>query len=300
METGSGVRSGARRELRRVAGGLRRRFRMPPAVPPGWETGAPHFVGVGAQRSGTKWWYRAITDHPAVQRAPGKELHFFDDYAGRQLTDVDVVAYHGMLPRPPGLLTGEWTPRYMQDPWTPGLLARAAPDARILVLLRDPWARFRSGIAHEARVFRRELRGRRGAGLAATLAGQALSRSLYAPQLTRLFEVFDRAQVLILQYERCVADPEGELRRTYEFLGLDQLDHVPTGLREKVGQSSGAAVRDPGVPRWAATAIARDAAELANLVPEIELHRWPSCDWPREPFRRFTRADRLLVTPASG
>ena len=275
---------------------------MPPAVPHGWVTGAPDFVGVGAQRSGTKWWYRAITDHPAVQRAPGKELHFFDGYARRQVTEADVVAYHRMLPRPPGLVTGEWTPRYMYDFWTPALLARAAPDAKILVLLRDPWARCRSGIAHEARVFRRELRGRQGAGLAATIAGQALSRSLYAPQLTRLFEVFDRTQVLVLQYERCVVDPEGELRRTYEFLGLEPIGHVPSRLRERVGHSSGAGPPESDVPSWAAPAIARDAAELADLVPEIELERWPSCapTPQRQPFRRFTQADRLPVTPASG
>jgi Sulfotransferase family len=245
-------------------------------VPAGWVTGPPHFVGVGAQRAGTKWWYRMISDHPAVEPAPGKELHFFDDYADRPFTDDDVLAYHRMLPRPEGLVTGEWTPRYMVDFWTPAMLRRAAPDARVLVLLRDPWARYRSGLAHEMRVFRRELPGPRGAGLAATIADQSLTRSLYAPQIARLLDAFDRAHLLILQYERCVADPEGELRRTYEFLGLEPATHVPVSLRERVGRSSQAPDSDTELPPAAARAIARDAAELAELAPEVELDRWPS------------------------
>ena len=38
-----------------------------PECPPGWRTGPPDFVGVGAQRSGTTWWYRLLLDHPRIE-----------------------------------------------------------------------------------------------------------------------------------------------------------------------------------------------------------------------------------------
>lgn len=39
---------------------------------------APHFVGIGAQRSGTGWLYRNLRRHPDCFLAPIKEVHYFD------------------------------------------------------------------------------------------------------------------------------------------------------------------------------------------------------------------------------
>ena len=64
--------------------------------------------------------------------------------------------------------------------------------------------------------------------MAAMCAGDALTRSLYAPQLERIFEHYPREQVLVLQYERCVADTAAQLRRTYAFIGADPHGHQPT------------------------------------------------------------------------
>lgn len=259
---------------------VRWRLGLPPAQPSGWEIGPPDFVGVGAQRSGTDWWYRLICDHPAVQPAVGKELHFFDRFAAGRLTDDEVRAYHRLFPRPTDAITGEWTPRYMHDFWTLGLLGRAAPDARILVLLRDPWERYRSGFAHEIRVLRRQLRGDREQYVRAIIAGDALSRSLYARQLTELFDHFHRSQVLLLQYERCVDDPARELRRSYEFLGLDRPDHIPNSISARTGRS--VAKDDPPehLERAAKASIARDSTELIRVAPELDLDLWRSCRAP--------------------
>jgi len=53
----------------------------PPPPPPGFVTGPPDFVGVGAQKAGTTWWFRLIEAHPGVYHDPDQrpELHFFDD-----------------------------------------------------------------------------------------------------------------------------------------------------------------------------------------------------------------------------
>jgi hypothetical protein len=229
-------------------------------------------VGVGADRSGTSWWFTQITAHPeVVDPTPAlKELHYFDQFWRGDFTEADIERYHDYFPRPDdSLRTGEWTPRYMYDVWTPALLHRAAPRARLLVSLRDPLERYRSHV--------RQILARRGSNR--PFPGQALasslSRSLYTDPLARVFGHFPRDQVLILQHERCVAEPEEQLRRTFEFLGLDDPGVVPAGLRTpvKVGE------KGVGVPEHLedglGEAFAADARRLLAIEPGIDLGLWP-------------------------
>lgn len=261
--------------LSRAAGRrIRRRFGLAPHRPAGWEVGPPDFVGVGAQRSGTSWWFRLICAHPDVESSQGKERHYLDRLSQGGLGEEHVRAYHRLFPRPPGAVTGEWTPRYMHDFWAPAALAAVAPEVKILVLLRDPWARFRSGLRHESEALRGQLSQDRAGYLRATVVDDALSRSLYARQLQRVFDHFDRSQVLVLQYERCCQDPLGELRRTYDFLGL-ATEPMPASINVVSGSLAGAGAEDPLWPAARET-IARDLAELEGLVPALDLDLWPS------------------------
>src|SRR5690606_30308301 len=95
--------------------------------------GPPDFIGVGALGSGTAWWHGLLLRHPDVTGpATGERaLQFFAPFCDRELTDADVAAYHSRFEHRPGKVTGEWTGRYMQDAWTPPLLARVAPEARL-------------------------------------------------------------------------------------------------------------------------------------------------------------------------
>ena len=120
----------------------------PPPCPPGWEVGPPTFVGVGTQKSGTQWWSHHLFGHPDAVRPVRKELHFFQHGWESPFGEQGITFYHRYFPQRPGIVTGEWTPRYVMDPWTPPRLRAAAPDARLLVLLRDPMSRLRSSIQH--------------------------------------------------------------------------------------------------------------------------------------------------------
>ncbi len=196
---------------------------QPPATPAGWRVGPPDYIGVGTARSGTSWWDSLVNAHPRVRRPPTtpKEIHFFDGLWERGLSEADIRRYHAFFARPEGCLSGEWTPGYMLDVWTPRLLRAAAPAARLLVLLRDPVERFRSGRTLAENRFT-------VGSTARAAANAAFNRGLYADQLLRLWNVFPREQVLVLQYERCVADTATQLRRTYEFIGLEP--QLPAGL----------------------------------------------------------------------
>ncbi len=188
----------------------------PPALAPGQHTGPPDFVGIGVQKAGTTWWYERIISHPAIFAPAGihKERHYFDRFCARPMSPADEAVYHGWFPRPAGMLTGEWTPDYFTFPWVPRLLARAAPDARLLLLLRDPVERFRSGLAHQARM---------GQPIDGAAMADAVQRGQYRAALENWLEhAADR--LLVLQHERCVLEPEVEMARTLAHLGLAPTD----------------------------------------------------------------------------
>ena len=207
----------------RIERGIRRRVfrratrptadREPPPCPEGWRAGPPDFVGVGVQRAGTSWWFRELREHPDFARPPDapKELHFFDAFSNRRLSDADITRYHGWFPRPAGGITGEWTPVYIYEPWAVPMVLQAAPDARVLLLLRDPIDRFYSGYRFGI--------GRGYSPGEATL--EAYNRGLYTMQVKRLLAHVPRPQLLVLLYEDLRADPAAARRRTAEFVGLD-------------------------------------------------------------------------------
>ncbi|MEO7118778.1 MAG: sulfotransferase domain-containing protein, partial [Candidatus Limnocylindrales bacterium] len=105
----------------------------------------------------------------------------------------------------------------------------------------------------------------------------AFQRGLYSQQLRRVFAAFPRDRVLILQYERCRADPAAEIARTFDFLGLAPFGLPPDALARPVNPTKGARLELSADLRAAlAVAYAPDLAELAALAPEIELERWPA------------------------
>jgi hypothetical protein len=248
---------------------------MPPALPAcplGWRTGPPDFVGVGAQRSGTTRWFDLIVAHPEIEAPPAtrKELHYFDRFHAGGFTTADAAGYSEYFPRPQGLLTGEWTPVYLAAPWVPALLAAAAPRTRVLVLLRDPVERYLSGLQRHHRVAIATAEP-----LNAMAPLEAFMRGLYHAQLTRLLAHFARAQVLILQYERCVLDPRGELRRTYELLGLQDTGFLPDFDAHPNRQPDKPELH-PDARRALVEAYAEDVAALARDFPEIDVSLWPN------------------------
>ena len=106
------------------------------------------------------------------------------------------------------------------------------------------------------------------------MAAIALARGLYMTQLRGVLRHFPREQLLLVQLERCVLDPEAELRRTYEFLGLDG-SFVPPEPGQKV-HAGGPMELDADMLEDVAQVLKADAAELARTFPEIDLSLWPS------------------------
>lgn len=262
----------------------------PPACPPGWRTGPPDFIGVGVQRCGTTRWFDLISSHPEVEQprsAGAKELHYFDQFYAGGWTPPDVSQYHEYFPRSGNRKVGEWTPLYASAPWIPPLLAAAAPDARLLVLLRDPVERYLSGLQLDIARARS-----RGVPLSLYAPLEQLVRGFYHSQLAGLLRHFDRRQVLILQYERCAREPRSELRRTFEFLGLRDADFAPELDAHPERQPEKPAL-DAATRRAYVESYHDDVVRLVESYPEIDVGLW----------RNFAHlaADRPLPSdPAEG
>ena len=145
--------------------------------------GPPDFIGVGAVGAGAAGGSATAARAPrGPPRAGRRALHFFDPFCAREMTDADIAAYHARFPRRPGTISGEWSGRYMCDAWTPPLLRRAAPDAKLLVMVADPIERYRTVFAE--RLAHRTRRTR-------LFMTDVAERRRYAAQLDRLHRFFD-------------------------------------------------------------------------------------------------------------
>jgi hypothetical protein len=208
----------------------------------------PDFLLVGTQRGGTTSLHRAIAAHPSVVTPLfHKGVHYFDiDYARgmrwyRGHFPVAPLARARIRQAPGKAQTFESSGYYMHHPLAPHRIAADLPGVRLLVVLRDPVERAYSAHRHEyVRGFETEESFERALELEPErLAGEVermladpsyrsfshrhhsyLDRSRYAPQIRRLFELFGRERVHVLDSEAFFERPEEEFDRVLDFLGL--------------------------------------------------------------------------------
>lgn len=198
----------------------------------------PHFLVLGTQKGGTTSLHRLLGQHPQVFLPPAKELHYFTLHDQEPL---DWYAEH-FRGAGPGLQRGDVTPYYLFHPRAPQRIRAVLPEARLIVLLRDPVERALSHYYHAQR------HGFETLELPAALAAEAarlegadqrlrdpgsrdfshqkhsyLSRSLYALQLNRYEAAFPGEQLLVLRSEDLFRNTEAVWQRIQSFLQLDLL-----------------------------------------------------------------------------
>jgi len=129
----------------------------------------PHYIIIGAQKSGTSSLYDYLIDHPMVVPAHRKEVHFFDWVVGyekqskksfiekhlrepteAELADILLREYEAWFQIDrlkcsgcQGKITGEATPVYMFKFWQaiPYMRSILKHQPKLIVILRDPVAR---------------------------------------------------------------------------------------------------------------------------------------------------------------
>ena len=195
----------------------------------------PTFLIVGVPRAGTTSLAAYLAAHPDVFVAAGKELHFFN---GRYERGVDW--YSSQFDADASAVQrGEATPGYLFSKDAVRLMARTVPDAKLIVVLREPvdrayshfWLNRWRGIeplsfeaALEAEDDRRLQRPRDP-----RRAYFGLGR--YADQLRFLLDHYPAEQVQTVFFEDMKAQPDELVKSVCRYLGVAEDVPERTGDR---------------------------------------------------------------------
>jgi hypothetical protein len=210
----------------------------------------PDFLVIGTKRGGTTSLWRYLIQHPLVPRLfPAwntKTSHYFEDNFGRGETwyrsHFPTVKHREALERKHGgpSKVGEAAPLYMFHPLAAARVADLMPQARLIVLLRDPVERAYSHFKE------RRTEGKEPLGFADALAAEPArtagekdrliaepgyvseaydwysyrARGRYLEHLEPWLERFSREQFLFLPSETFYRSPAESYARILSFVGL--------------------------------------------------------------------------------
>lgn len=216
----------------------------------------PNFFLVGVAKAGTTAVASYLAQHPEIHLSPIKEPNYFCTDLHRYLAKsrlndtapLNVKAYLSRKKRPyvqsalvnaeedyyqlysqasGATAIGECSTTYMYSRTAAARIREAHPDARIIVILRNPIERAFSHYLMDRRI-----------GLATTSFREALDYELsllepnmgncrlyidmgrYATQLERYLSVFPREQMLILKFDDLRRNTREVMREIYSFLGV--------------------------------------------------------------------------------
>jgi hypothetical protein len=228
------------------------------------------FIVAGVQKAGTTAVHDFLAQHPQIALLRDQALHFFDKEENFR-AEPDYRILHGNLdPGRRWRTAGEVTADYLYYPRALDRIAAYNPQMKIVVSLRNPTERafsqwnMRREKNQERLEFIDALKHDQEIGLAKNPRGNAyIARSLYAPQLEKLFALFPREQVLILKYETFRADPFPVVDQIFDFIGVDR----KAGLKNKqrnVGSYSRKLTRDER--EYAAGIFAEDITKIEKLL----------------------------------
>lgn len=176
----------------------------------------PNFIVIGAMKSGTTSLHRWLGEQDEVHLGDTKEPAFFSDEAQ---WERGLEWYKSLLSAPEGKMTGEASVEYTnpdKSRTAAERIARIAPGASLIYVMRHPLTRLRSHYQHQVQRSR-EIRPYP----VALLEEPSYSRrSMYYTCLEPYLECFPRSQLLTVRFEDLVG-PEGPAwAEVLKFLGL--------------------------------------------------------------------------------
>ncbi len=224
---------------------------------------APNFFIVGAAKCGTTSLYKYLEQHPDVFVSKEKEPHYFgsdlDVKPNRRVRDLQVYLdlFHGSANI---AARGEASSKYLYSERAAEEIKAFAPDARIIIMLRNPidmmWSMHGQNLyaaeedilsfeeALDAQTDRRE--GRRiPAGTHGPNELQYEAMATFSPQVQRFFDTFDRTNVMVILFDDFAAETADVVHEVFQFLGVDDSFTPEIEVHNK-----GSWVRNPGVKRF--------------------------------------------------
>lgn len=192
----------------------------------------PTFFLAGAAKAGTTSLHHYLGEHPGIFMSGVKEPHFFswEDDGWPRWAVRDRDAYEALFADArPGQERGEASTWTLYSEGAPNRIAQDIPDARFIVLLRNPpdrafsnWA-FNFGRGYDAIDTFEEALAAEPDRIAegSPWHHHYVRAGLYHDQVKRYVDRFGPKRVLVLLFEDLRADVEAVVERAYDFLGVE-------------------------------------------------------------------------------
>jgi len=225
----------------------------------------PSFFIVGTQKGGTSSLYKYLRLHPQICGAARKEIHYWSLEYHR-----NPIWYYSHFPRgdrDARTVTGEASVTYFDCPEVPARLHAAIPEAKIIVMLRNPADRAVSHYHHMyskrslsspvGEFLRQELEFTQ-ANPPETIAfpdyekqirNRVISRGLYLTFMQRWLALFPRSSFCVIDSSEFFRRTPETLERVQRFIGVEPvpLDEYPAenvGSYRKIPDSLREEMRD--------------------------------------------------------
>jgi len=194
----------------------------------------PKILIIGAQKSGTRAFQMLLSQHPQILNRTG-EIHFFDLHF-----EKGVDWYKEQFPQNncPDLIKVDKSPYYLFHPLAAKRAYEVLPNAKLIVLLRNPIDRAYSQHQMNMRnkkttisfldALKKEnelnLKDPSSFALTETRIFSYLSRSIYVEQLKRWLTYYPLEQMLIISFDDLMHNPNKVMQEALQFLNLPEYD----------------------------------------------------------------------------
>lgn len=195
----------------------------------------PNFYVVGGQKCGTTSLWAHLKQHAQVYLPAVKEPHFFANTKGTQRDPGqsrfpgDLDTYQALYrPGRQFRAIGDASPSYLCDEDAPRLIHEVCPEAKIIIMLRDPIERAYSHYLmpvmrnDESLPFLEAVRQdytRQEKGWGKSRAYVELG--LYYTPVRRYIEMFGKNHVKVILFDELIKDPHNLLSSVATHLGID-------------------------------------------------------------------------------
>lgn len=216
----------------------------------------PNFLIIGAAKAGTTALHRYLQEHPQIFMSQKKEPQFFAlegekaDFQGpgdginyKYITNLQSYCdlFQDVTDE---LAIGEASPWYLYIPKASERIKHYIPDAKLIVILRDPVERAYSNFLNSVRENLEPIADFPQAMQAESERMELnwsprwfyKQRGFYYPQLKRYFDQFDKNQIKVYLYEDLQSDAIGLVQDIFRFINVDDTFVPNTSQKHNVSR----------------------------------------------------------------